>query len=73
MKPEDVIRLKELLPTTLGAADLRVRIAGDILRRSIFSARMASATYLAKIPEIEAGASLRLRDTFARLVLSRAA
>ena len=52
MKPEDVIRLKELLPTTLGSAEIREQLAGDILRRSIFSARMASASYLAKIREV---------------------
>ena len=52
MKPEDVIRLKELLPTTLGSDEIREQLAGDILRRSIFSARMASATYLAKVREV---------------------
>ena len=52
MKPEDVIRLKELLPTTLGSDEIREQLAGDILRRSIFSARMASAPYLAKVREV---------------------
>ena len=52
MKPEDVIRLKELLPTTLGSDEIREQLAGDILRRSIFSARMASVPYLAKIREV---------------------
>lgn len=52
MKPEDVIRIKELLPTSLGSAEIREQIAGDILRRSVFSARMTSAAYLAKIREV---------------------
>ena len=52
MKPEDIIRLKELLPTTLGSDEIREQLAGDILRRSIFSARMASVPYLAKIREV---------------------
>ena len=52
MKPEDIERIKDLLPTSLGAADLRVRIAADILRRSVFSARMESARYLAKIRDV---------------------
>lgn len=52
MKPEDVIRLKELLPTALGSDEIREKIAADILRRSVFSARMESARYLAKIREV---------------------
>lgn len=52
MKPEDVERIKELLPTTLGSEEYRGKIAADILRRSIVSARMASASYLAKIREV---------------------
>lgn len=52
MTPEDIQRVKELLPTTLGSEEIRGRIAADILRRSVFSARMASATYLAKIRDV---------------------
>ena len=52
MKPEDIERVKDLLPTNFGSADLRVRVAADILRRSIFSARMASAHYLAKLRDV---------------------
>ena len=52
MKPEDVERIKDLLPTDLGSDEIRGKIAADILRRSVFSARMASATYLAKIREV---------------------
>lgn len=52
MSPADVIRIKELLPTSLGSAEIRERIARDILRRSVFSARMTSARYLARIREV---------------------
>ena len=52
MKPADIERIKELLPTSLGSAEIREQIAADILRRSIVSARMESARYLAKIREV---------------------
>ena len=52
MKPEEIERVKDLLPTTLGSEETRRTIAADILRRSVFSARMASATYLAKIRDV---------------------
>ena len=51
MNPEDIMRLKELLPTSLGSAEIRERIAADILRRSVFSARMEVARHLAAIRE----------------------
>ena len=52
MKPADIQRIKDLLPTTLGSEEIREQIAADIRRRSVFSARMASATYLAKVREV---------------------
>jgi len=52
MNPEDIQRIKDLLPTTLGSEEIRDQIAADILRRSVFSARMASATYLARIRDV---------------------
>ena len=52
MKAADIARIKELLPTSLGSEEIREKIAADILRRSIFSARMTSAGYLAKLREI---------------------
>lgn len=52
MKPEDVERIKDLLPTTLGSGEIRGKIAADILRRAVLSARMADAPYLAKIREV---------------------
>lgn len=54
MKPADIARIKELLPTSLGSEEIREKIAADILRRSFFSARMTSASYLAKLREIVA-------------------
>ena len=71
MKPEDVIRLKELLPTTLGSDEIREQLAGDILRRSILSARMESARYLAKIREVctaMAAGSINAADAVAQLL-----
>ena len=52
MKPEDIERIKDLLPTSLGSEEIRGKIAADILRRSVFSARMENARYLAKIREV---------------------
>ena len=52
MKASDVIELKELLPTTLGSAEIREQIATDILQRSIFSARMADAHYLKRLRDV---------------------
>lgn len=49
MNPEDIQRVKSLLPTTLGSDEIRETIASQILRRSVFSARMASASYLADL------------------------
>ena len=52
MKPEDIERIKDLLPTSLGSAEIRERYAREILQRSVFSARMENARYLAKIREV---------------------
>lgn len=51
MDAAEIIRIKELLPTALGSGELREQIAADILRRSVFSARMESARYLALVRE----------------------
>lgn len=45
-------KVKDLLPTTLGSAEIREQIASQILRRSIFSARMAAAPYLADLRDV---------------------
>ena len=52
MTPADIERIKDLLPTSLGSDEVRTHFAQDILRRSVFSARMESARYLAKIREV---------------------
>lgn len=77
MNPADIIRIKDLLPTAMGSDELREQIAADILRRSVFSARMESARYLALVREtcaqfadgeINTGeARLRLMDELARM------
>ena len=77
MTPADIQRLKEILPTTLGSEDIREKIASDVLRRSIFSARMESARYLARIREVcaqvsegsinQATARARLLETLSQM------
>ena len=52
MDAAEIIRIKELLPTSLGSAEYREQVARDILRRSIVSARMESARYLARIRDV---------------------
>ena len=71
-RPEDILRVKALLPTTLGSEEIRERIAADILRRSVFSARMASMPYLAELREVlaqYAGGAVNRAD--ATLALTR--
>lgn len=70
--PADILRVKALLPTTLGSEEIRERVAADILRRSVFSARMASAPYLAELREVlaqYAGGAVNRAD--ATLALTR--
>ena len=52
MTAEEIMRLKELLPTSLGSEEIREQIARDILARSIFSARMESAHYLKRLRDV---------------------
>lgn len=52
MDAAQVERIKDLLPTGLGTEEIRAEIASDILRRSVFSARMENATYLARIRDV---------------------
>jgi len=66
-----------LLPTNLGSDEIRAHYAADILRRSVFSARMEIARYLARIRDVcsafSAGemnlgaARLALHDELARM------
>lgn len=55
-KPEESLagvieRLKELLPTDLGSAEMREHYAREILERSVVSARMMAADYLDTVRE----------------------
>ena len=52
MTPADIIRVKELLPTSLGSDEIRARVAKEILRRSVFSARVAEASVLAAVRDV---------------------
>ena len=73
MPPADIIRVKELLPTSLGSGEIRARYAREILARSLFSARMASAPFLAKVREVCAAfAAGEINGAKARELLLRA-
>ena len=52
MNAAEIERIKDLLPTSLGSEEIRRNVAADILRRSVFSARMESARYLARVREV---------------------
>ena len=52
MNAADIERIKDLLPTSMGSEEIRRNVAADILRRSVFSARMESARYLARVREV---------------------
>ena len=52
MKPEDVERIKDLLPTSLGSAEIREQYAREILQRSIVVSRMENMRYLSKVREV---------------------
>ncbi len=52
MDPAEIIRIKELLPTDLGSDEVKERYAADILRRSVFSARMEDLRHLAAIRDV---------------------
>lgn len=73
MTAEQIENIKELLPTSLGSDELRLAIAADILRQSVFSARMEDVRYLAQVREVCAqvvGGGMSLAD--ARMHLTRA-
>ncbi len=52
MTAADIERIKDILPTSLGTEEIRAKYAAEILRRSVFSARMESARYLERVREI---------------------
>ncbi len=47
-----IMRIRGLLPTGLGSAEIREQFAADILRRSVFSARMEDLRHLATIRDV---------------------
>lgn len=72
MTAEQIELVKALLPTSLGSEEIRSSIAADILRQSVFSARMESARYLAQVRTVcaqVAGGGMSVAD--ARMVLKR--
>ena len=72
MTAEQIELVKALLPTSLGSEEIRTAIAADILRQSVFSARMENARYLAQVRTVcaqVAGGGMNLAD--ARMVLKR--
>ena len=72
MTAEQLEIIKALLPTSLGSEELRSSVAADILRQSVFSARMENARYLAQVRAVCArvvSGGMNLAD--ARMVLTR--
>lgn len=70
MTAEQLEIIKALLPTSLGSEELRSSIAADILRQSVFSARMENARYLAMVRAVcaqVAGGGMNLADARMRL------
>ena len=51
MDASEIERIKDLLPTSMDSEEIRRNVAADILRRSVLSARMESARYLALVRE----------------------
>jgi hypothetical protein len=47
-----VARLRDILPTTLGTAEIRERMAKDLLAGSVFSARVANADFLSTLKKV---------------------
>lgn len=45
----EVARIRSLLPTSLGSAEIRDAIAADVRARAVFSARVSNATFLSSI------------------------
>ena len=69
----EIMRLKDLLPTELGSDEVKEAYARDILRQSVYSARMASVPYLADVREVCAAVlEGRMGDAEARDALGAA-
>ena len=65
-----VAKIRNVLPTSLGSAELRGALAEDIRARAVFSARVTSADYLSKVSEVvEAMAAGEMDRATARVTL----
>lgn len=72
MTAEQIELVKALLPTSLGSEEARAAIAADILRQSVWSARVLNGGFLATVRNAcaqVAGGGMNLAD--ARMVLTR--
>ena len=72
MTAEQIELVKELLPTSLGSEEARAAIAADLLRQSVWSARVLNGGFLARVRAVcaqVAGGGMNLAD--ARMVLTR--
>ncbi len=47
-----VARIRDLLPTSLGTAEIRTRIAADVRARSVFSARMTNSIVVSEVKRV---------------------
>lgn len=62
--------MRDILPTTLGTAEIRERMVKDLLARSVFSARVANADFLTTLKKVtEAIANGELDEATARWTL----
>ena len=52
MDAAEIERIKDLLPTSMGSEEIRRNVAADILRRSVFSARLEDVRHLARIRDV---------------------
>jgi len=65
-----VSEIREVLPTTMGSAEIRDQVAADVKSRSVFSARTSNVVYLSKLKEvIDAIAEGDMDEASARLAL----
>lgn len=47
-----ISQIRDLLPTTLGSAEIRDQIAADVRARSVFVSRAANVVFLSKVKEV---------------------
>lgn len=65
-----VAEIRDLLPTSLGSAEIRDQIAADVRVRSVFVSRAANVVFLSKVKEvIDAVAAGKMDKVSARAIL----